>query len=669
MDFKLDRSAPEQNYISTADISGETPQSTAPASGKREHTPLHCVCHALGCIGATLTFIRNFIANAVMLLILALIAGAWYLGSTMEDGAKSLLLGGREELPEIHSPVLYMPLRGYVSEMPSAISDMGRFSADLKEKLTGIVTHELITIEKTLREAALDDEIEEVLINTDGMGAISQDKALRITAAMDEFREASTEEHPKTITAIGTQFSHSAYLIASHASRIVLDPMGSAGIRGMTFSSLYFRDLLARFKVQPYIFRAGEFKSAVEPFLRQDMSSEVRAEYTELAAALWQQYYEAVAAGRSALAGGSDKLLPDSKTWLEMLAEAGGSESALDLRMGLVDELRPLEEVHLDNVKRCGSAPGSDNVPNYIHYLRYAQQHDLSEPDQENKVAVLYGLGEITDYSESRGGFTPDNLVPLIREAAEDDEVKAMVLYLNSGGGSVIASEKIRRSLTHFKEKGKKLVVSMNGTAASGAYWIASTADKILATPATITGSIGVFGISFGVYGLLNEYGVSQDGISTHDLADVAVARPLNPVQHQQVQLTVESTYKKFVDLVCRERGLDPEDYKKFAEGRVFLAGRALELGLIDAIGTYEDALDAAVELAELDRDATEIVQWVPEDNFGLSSFREVLLKGSSAFLPAGAAAAVADLLESSRSTAAPQPELMAVSPVKAPEF
>lgn len=663
-------SAGGQNYINVSDINSENTGARPPENvqGAAEHTPLRCVCHALGVIGATLTFIRNFIANTVMLLILVCIVSFWYLGSEIQDNAKSLF-SSMEPQP-VHSPVLYMPLRGYVSEMPSSGNDMDLFSMSLKQRLTGIITHEIITIERTLHEAGMDDEIEEVLINIDGMGSISQEKALRIATAMDDFLDAATEEHPKTITVIGTNFSHSAYLIASHANRIIMDPMGTPGIRGITFASLYFRDLLNRLKVQPYIFRAGEYKSAVEPFLRQDMSSEIKDEYTQLALALWQQYYDAVAEGRSALAGGNDKLLPDSVTWLKMLSEAGGSESTLALKMGLVDEVKPLEDVHLENVERCGSVPNNPYVPQYVNYLNYAAGHELlgDEPYQENQVVVLYGLGEITDYSESRGGFTPDNLVPLIREAAGDDEIKAIVLYLNSGGGSVIASEKIRRALEHFKAQGKKLVVSMNGTAASGAYWIACMADKIIASPGTITGSIGVFGMSFGLYGLLNELGVNQDGISTHELADVAIARPLNPVQHQQIELNVESTYKNFVDLVCRERQLPRENYKNFAEGRVFLADKALELGLIDEIGTYDDALNAAMELAEIDPDDTQILQWVPDEEFGLSSFREVLLNGSAAILPESAATALKTMLGRGNTPAA-QPELMAISPLKAPEF
>lgn len=286
------------------------------------------------------------------------------------------------------------------------------------------------------------------------------------------------------------------------------------------------------------------------------------------------------------------------------------------------------------------------------------------------RVAVIYGIGEIMDVGERPTDFTPDNIIPLIEQAQNDSNVNAVVLYLNSPGGSVTASERIRRALETFQKHSlKPLIVSMNGTAASGAYWIASQAEKIYATPTTITGSIGVFGIGFGAHRLLNRYGAYQDGVVTNELALTAIAREMPYSQQAMLNMSVEDTYKTFIELVARNRGIKPNDYEIYAEGQIFLADDALSIGLVDAVGNLSDAISYAASQARIRPDGIEIDHIAPGSGSGMGAFDSIMFGAAQAWLPDEVTYSLVKMRQISRMTRAERPQMMAISPVTSPEL
>ena len=288
-----------------------------------------------------------------------------------------------------------------------------------------------------------------------------------------------------------------------------------------------------------------------------------------------------------------------------------------------------------------------------------------------NTVAVIYGIGEITDYPERPTDFAYDNIAPQIEEAMMNDNIAAVVLYLNSPGGSVIASEKIRRSLEALqKYTVKPIIVSMNGTAASGAYWIGSQAEKIFATQSTITGSIGVFGLSFGAHRLLNKYGAYQDGVATNELAQAPIAKEMPYSQQMMYNLAVEKTYKDFVELVAKNRGLKANTYEIFAEGQIFLAEEAQTLGLVDEVGNLSDAIAYAAKQAGIDPNRLRVRHMSPESPNELGGFESLLFGLCNAYLPPEFTEAMLKLRQNTKLLKKDgSNNLMAISPITDPKL
>ncbi len=637
-----------------------------PLPKDKSHSPLRCVCHAFGVMGAVLTFVRNFVLNLLFLGILVLVVVALNMAGSVSknlEQSAEIIMGqaSKNKAPDHKSPVLYIPLDGTISEMPFS---NGRFDVMLRrfnEQLNKVSSHDLSRIERAIKLAASDAGIKELLINVDDARGLSLAAAARIGKAMDEF--AALDGHK--ITAVGTQYSQTAYILASHAQRVVLDPLGGIAFHGVGMQSLFYGPLLQKYKLTPYIFRAGEFKSAVEPFERDSMSEHVKAEYQKVASSLWQTYLEAIK-GRESISNDPGIVLPEAHEFVAKLKAYKGDETQLLKDQGIVDDVIPLYALNDEYVKTYGAADKDGLEPDFLDYRDYLTYYDRVKMTSSDKVAVVYGIGEILDYSEQTSAFTPDNVVPLLEEAAVNPEIKALVLYLNSPGGSVYASEQIRLALERVRAKGKSVVVSMNGMCASGAYWVSTAADKLVAAPGTLTGSIGVFAVAPNFAGFLNDWGVTGDGAATHEFAQAYTAKELGPNLKDYLQLSVDHTYQKFVSLVAKARSLPPENYKNYAEGRVFTADEALSLGLIDAEGGYADALKTAMELAGLSADSTEIKPLLPVTEKLFSPLEAMLMQGSLKFLPEEISAGYFKYLMGSRknSAKAQRPQFMAISAV-----
>lgn len=603
-----------------------------PAESAPRHSPLRCIWHALSLIGATLTFIRNFIANAVMLLVILGIFLAYQAATHFKEEAEILIAGGtpprtQSEMAALKaSPVLYLDLSGTLSEMPLPQSGMGLIERRLSENLDGYVSHELNAVLKALRQAREDENIKCVYVSLSELAPASMAVASRLAEELSALRKAGKE-----VVTFALAYSQSSYLISAGASRIVLDPMGFVDLKGLALESLYFRDALERFSLTPYIFRAGEFKSAVEPFLLNAMSPAVKAEYQSLADSLWHTYETKLGNYRKALS--RSVLLPDNETYLSSLRLYGGDRALMQSEMGLVDELSSEADLLNALASKYGASKDSDFFPDSIAYTDYLTLHPAGSTP-ERKVAVLYGLGEITARAYRPESFATDNLLPLMDDILNDGSYEAVLLYVNSPGGMVVPSELLRRKVEDLREAGLRVVVTVNGTCASGAYMLASAADKIVATEDSLVGSIGVFGLSLGAHRLLNHYGVYQDGVATHDLARTPLASPLPGVQSESLNLSVRHTYEKFLDDVTKGRNLKESDFKDFAEGRVFTAPDGQRLNLIDSIGSYDDAVGEVAQLLNCNVSELNLTPLSPDQGEGINLFRELFSATLQSLLP-----------------------------------
>jgi len=452
---------------------------------------------------------------------------------------------------------------------------------------------ELQTLLDAIDRARSDERIKLLLLDLDELSSVSAAQADSLGLALTAFRDAG-----KQVIATGAFYDQGQYLVASHADALYLHPMGQILLEGYGINMIYFKDLLDSLKVNVHVFRAGKYKEAVEPFLRSDMSAEAREANQAVVDALWQHYRDRVAANRQLEASELDRY---SRDIAALADERNGDLARLALEAHLVDELLTPDEVRARIRDRVGEAgDGQLNAIGLRDYL--AATAAPPRRGRGDQVAIIQGDGELVVGEGTRGIMGADSLVELIRRARQEEQVKALVLRVNSPGGSAFASELIRQELELTQLAGKPVVVSMADVAASGGYWIAATADRILAQPTTVTGSIGVFAILPSLEDSLAEIGVATDGVGTSELARSRA--PLGPLEgplEELLQATVERQYQRFLNLVARGRDLPLGDVEALAAGRIWTGAQALELGLVDALGDLDAAVDTAADLAGLE--------------------------------------------------------------------
>lgn len=610
---------------------------------KTNHGILKCLGRGLLFIGSALTFIRNFIANAVMVLVIIAVVIAYNAASSLKEKAEKFLEGDEVQESLItraeKSRILYLDLSGPISVAPLGSTRIAAIERQIRENLHGIKTHELLKIEMALELAADDDNIDCVLISLDNMEPVNMAVADRIASKAALVRNAG-----KKVIAAAMNYSQSALLVASAANEIVLDPIGSIDLKGLSLQSLYYRDFLDKIMVTPYVFRAGHYKSAVEPYLFNEMSTDVRAEQQELVNELWEIYQKKLRSFRKILS--KDPILPPSAAaYASSLRLYQGDTALMQYESNLVDSLDSKNNLLRELAAEYGPDSELSLYPeliSYEDYLRLNPQQKTENPGA--KAAILYGLGPIVSDARSEQSFSPDNLVPLLDEIENEGSYDAVILYLDSPGGLTVPSEILRRSLNNLKNSGIKVYVSINGTGASGAYMVATGADKIIASEDSLVGSIGVFAIGVGAHNLLNNFGITQDGVTSHDLAEVNIANPLSHAKSQIMQLNVDNTYRRFIEDVCKARDLDENNYINFAEGQVFSAQAALNLGLIDKIGSLEDTLTLVAQDLEVARsDLLEEHLTVQRDH-RLSYFEKFFFTMAEDLLPGRLAAAIESL-------------------------
>jgi protease-4 len=489
--------------------------------------------------------------------------------------------------------------RGNIVEKKSPLDPMTR----VINRMAGVPLHEELLrqdVIDALRAAADDDRIKLLVLAPDHLKKISLDQARDIGAAIEQFKNSG-----KVVLAMGDSYNQGQYYLASWSDEIYLNPMGSVGLQGFGVFRLYMRDLLDRLAVNVHVFKVGSFKSALEPFLRNDMSPEAREANRGWLSALWNEFCKDIGAHRGipprAVTNAADRLA-------ENLRLTGGDGARAAINNGLVDGLKTREEMRaylreLVGADSDGSGFRQINLAAYLSTVERSFTAPLS--DDEKRVGIITARGNIVYGEGGVNEIGSDDLCKQIRRARKSPHIKALVLRVDSGGGSAFASELIRQELLLTREAGKPVVISMGSMAASGAYWISADADKIFASPMTLTGSIGIFGALPTFENTLQKIGVSSDGIGTTSLAgagDPTRALPENFVT--AMQTTVEHGYRKFIDIVAKGRKMDPATVEKIAEGRVWDGVAARKLGLVDEMGTLEDAVAAAAELAGLPPDS-----------------------------------------------------------------
>lgn len=442
-----------------------------------------------------------------------------------------------------------------------------------------------------IKSAKDDDRIKALVLKPQGLQGTSLAKLQEVTAAIDAFKESG-----KPVIAMADYYAQGPYLLAAHADHVLLNQSGAVLIEGLGVYQTYFKSALEKLNVTPHVFKVGTYKSFVEPYTRDEMSPESKEANQRWLDQLWQSYVADVAEQREIE---PEAVSPAKERFLELLRKAGGNAANYALDNGLVDQLATRDEMTQAVIKEVGESQdhGWKGVGLKEYLAAIPTQYPQSGKDE---VGLIVASGAIMDGVQPAGTIGGDSLADLLADARYDDKVKAVVLRVDSPGGSAFAAEQIRAELLALKQAGKPVVISMGSYAASGGYWISADADKIFASPSTLTGSIGVFGMFATIDKALSQYGVHTDGVGTTDFVGVGLTRALPEHVGQAIQLSVEDTYQRFVGLVGKGRGLSPEEAEKAAEGRVWTGQDAKELGLVDEFGNLDDALQAAADLANL---------------------------------------------------------------------
>ena len=442
-----------------------------------------------------------------------------------------------------------------------------------------------------LDQAASDDRIQAVALDLDVFVGGGQTAIANVGEALDRVRRAN-----KRVVAYATGYSDDGYQLAAHADEIWLDPLGAVVIAGPGGSNLYYAGLMERLGITANVYRVGAFKSAVEPYTRSDMSPEARENAQALANALWGSWQQNVrqARPRAQIAA----YVADTAGAVQA---AGGDMARAALRAGLVDRIGDRTQFGSRMAELAGTdeedVPGSYRA---VHYNSWIDDHPAS--DSGGEIAVLTVAGEIVDGNAPAGTAGGDTIARNLERGLERGNIKALVVRVDSPGGSVTGSERIRRAILGARARGIPVVVSMGSVAASGGYWIATAGEIIFAEPSTITGSIGVFGILPSFEGSLRKLGIGADGVRTTPLSGQPdLLRGPAPEADRLLQIGVEGTYRRFINLVSRARRLAPARVDEIGQGRVWDGGTARQLGLVDRFGSLDDAIAEAARRANLD--------------------------------------------------------------------
>lgn len=449
---------------------------------------------------------------------------------------------------------------------------------------------------KAIRRAKNDASIAVLVIDPSNLFGIGPAALLELEAAVEDFRESG-----KPVISVGDILGQHQYYLAAMGDEVWLNPEGLVWLDGYAVYRQYYRELLEKLSVEVNLFRAGDYKSAGEPWIRDDMSAAAREANQFWLGSLWQLFLDGVSRQRGLP---TSELASAVAAFADRLEAVDGNFAELALEMGLVDRLITESEAYqelatLSMPDRSGKGFRQIGVDDY---LLATSLQDVARPGP--KVAVVVAQGEIIQGHNDQGYVASETTVARLRKLSQRADVAAVVLRIDSPGGDAFASEKIRNELQAIRNAGKPVVASMGNVAASGGYWIAMAADEVWASPSTITGSIGVYGMAPRIHNSLERIGVRTDGVGTTPLAgQFDPTRPLDPEVAKIYRHTVARTYEEFIRLVANARNMSAEDVREIAQGRVWSGAQALDRGLVDHNGTLQQAIDAAGRIAGLGTD------------------------------------------------------------------
>ncbi|MEX9253151.1 signal peptide peptidase SppA [Pseudenterobacter timonensis] len=569
-----------------------------------------------------LNFVRNLVMNLFFILLVLVCAGIW------------MHVSDNSQTQHTTRGALLLDITGVIVDKPSTSNRLGALGRQLLGATSDrLQENSLFDIVDAIRQAKEDRNITGIVLDLKNFTGADQPSMQYIGKALREFRDSG-----KPVIAVGDSYTQGQYYLASFANKIWLSPYGTVDLHGFATNGLYYKSLLDKLKVTTHVFRVGTYKSAVEPFIRDDMSPAAREADSRWIGELWQNYLKTVSTNRQIT---PEQAFPGAQTMLSDLQKAGGDTAKYALEHKLVDALGSSAEIEKALTKQFGWSKADKNY-SAISLYDYTPK---KPSDAGASIAVVFANGAIMDGEETPGNVGGDTTAAQIRDARLDPKVKAIVLRVNSPGGSVSASEVIRAELAAARAAGKPVVVSMGGMAASGGYWISTPANYIVANPSTLTGSIGIFGVINTVENSLDYLGVHTDGVSTSPLADVSVTKSLPPEVAQMMQLSIENGYKRFITLVAQSRKSTPDQVDKIAQGHVWTGQDAKSNGLVDSLGDFDDAVAKAAELAKLKKWHVEYYQDEPTffDMVMQSmsgSVRAMLPEAIQAYLPAPVAQA-----------------------------
>lgn len=529
-------------------------------------------------------FIRNFVLNFVFALLFI--------------GFIAVLFSDKAQVEVNDETALVLNLKGdlveekqWVDPVEKAINE----STGSEEDRPEILVRDLV---KVINEAAKDDRVKVMVLALADLGSGSLDKLQQVGGALETFKAAG-----KKVFATGAYYSQNQYFLASYADSINLNPMGAVILEGYGSYPMYYKAALEKLQISTHVFKVGTYKSAVEPFTRNDMSPEAKEANGVWLTELWQNYKEQVAARRGFAVDNFDESFA---RLYERINAANGDMTQYALDAKLVDTIKTREEFRQDII----ALVGEDEDNHTFTQISYEDYQSLVIPPfpvvnpLTDKVALVVARGSIVDGNVKAGMIGGESTAKLLRTARYDDKVKAVVLRIDSGGGSAFASEQIAQEIRLLKAAGKPVIASMGAVAASGGYWIAAPADQIFAAPTTITGSIGIFALFHTAENAMTTLGLNVDGVGTTELAGFSSGLPLFkglPADAEKLlQRSIENGYDEFITHVSTTRNIDKVQVDKIAQGRVWTGQTALKLGLVDKLGTLDDAIAAAAATASL---------------------------------------------------------------------
>jgi protease-4 len=480
--------------------------------------------------------------------------------------------------------VLDLNLNGSVVEQPakaewSDIAGRGRLEQ-----------YRLRDLVQALDEAKDDSRVKAVALDLDGFIGGGQTAIGDLAEAVRRVRAAG-----KPVIAYSVGYTDDSYQLASAASEIWLNPLGAVLIAGPGGSNLYYKGLLDKLGVTANVYRVGTYKSAVEPFIRNDMSPAAKENYQALDQAELESWRQSVKTSRPK--ANVDLFLKDMNG---AVAAAGGDLAKTALANGFVDKIGSRREFENRLAELGGESDKAESAGGYKRIKLSSYVSDVVKDNTKGPIGIVTIAGMIVDGSAGPGTAGGDTIAKEI-EKGVDNGIKALVVRVDSPGGSVLASERIRQALLAAKAKKIPVVVSMGSVAASGGYWVSTPADFIYAEPSTITGSIGVFGVIPSFQGTLQKLGIGADGVKTTPLSgEPDLLKGPSPEASQLIQTGVESMYGRFLGIVAQSRHKTPQQVDQIAQGRVWSGGMAHQLGLVDGFGGVQDAIAKAAQLANL---------------------------------------------------------------------